>query len=328
MAGGFPAEQPAAGLQFFHHVAVAHLGAHEPDTVAGKALLERVVRHEGTCRPFDLAFTLSVAHDDVKQFVSVVETPFGIRHDESVGVPVKCETVVAPRLSGANREVVRVRGAHTVIDVETVGIDGVRHHIRPQFMKDRGRDVVSRPVGAVKVQFQPAQIRALREGALAKFNVAAFGVVQPPRLAESFTRFAEKSLINFRFNLKFHCVRQLRALRREEFDAVVAEGVVTRADDDARRQTQRPREVRHRGRRNRPAENDVDACGGKPCLQRGFEHIARHPRVFADQHRRPSVRTRAAQYPARGLAQQHDKVRSHWEGSHRSTHPVGAEITS
>ena len=79
-------------------------------------------------------------------------------------------------------------------------------------------------------------------------------------------------------------VGQLGAAAGEELDAVVVERIVRRADHDAGRQPQRARQIRDRRRRQRSAQIDVDARGGKSGLERRLEQVARDARVLADQH--------------------------------------------
>ncbi len=95
-------------------------------------------------------------------------------------------------------------------------------------MKDAGRDVIGRAVGAIHHDLQAAQVEIVGESALAELDVASGGVIDAARLSEPGRLHAGHRLLEPRLDLEFHRVEQLGALRRKELYAVVVVGVVRR----------------------------------------------------------------------------------------------------
>ena len=89
VAGGFAAEAPAALQKLLKNVAVAHLGAHEFKAEFLHALFKTIVRHEGAHDAEDFSPAHAVPHENVKELISVVNIPFSVRHDQSVGIAVE-----------------------------------------------------------------------------------------------------------------------------------------------------------------------------------------------------------------------------------------------
>jgi hypothetical protein len=85
-------------------------------------------------------------------------------------------------------------------------------HFGAQLMEDVRRDVVGGAVGAVDDDLQAAQVEFVREGALAKFDVAALGVAQARSAAQLFRRHAAHRLVDRFFDFEFDGVRQLGAV--------------------------------------------------------------------------------------------------------------------
>ena len=69
----------------------------------------------------------------------------------------------------------------------------------------------------------------------------------------------------------FDGVGKLGTGRAEEFDPVVVERIVRRADHDASGQTERAREVGHGGRGQRPGKIDIDTRRGQSGFERRLE---------------------------------------------------------
>ena len=149
-------------------------------------------------------------------------------------------------------------------------------------MKNGGSDVVGSAVGAVKIKLHPLKIEPRGERAFTKFNVAAGRIIEPSGFAEIVACLTVKAFVDFGFNGKLHGVRKFCAGSGEKLDAVVAVRIVACADRNAGFKSQSPREIGNCGRRNGPGENRIHAGRRKPRLQRGFQHVARHPGVLAD----------------------------------------------
>ncbi len=118
-------------------------------------------------------------------------------------------------------------------------------------------------------------------------------------------------------------VGQFIAVGAEQLDAVVVERVVAGRDHDAEVGAHRAGQHRDGGRRHRPDLDDVHADAGEARGQRAFDHVARQPRVLADQD---AVLVRAAQeLRARRLADAHRHLGRHRRGVGQAANAVGAE---
>ena len=177
---------------------------------------------------------------------------------------------------------------------------------------------------------QPLRSSSFGKRALAEFDVAAGCVVDPARLSEIRRAHAGKRERHRLLDRLFDGVGELGSARREELDSVVVEGIVRRADHDARREAQRARQVGDRRRGQRSGKIDVDARRRKACLQRGLEEIARDPRVLADQH--GGARTCAGRFrredPAGGPAEPEYRLGRDRRLADATADAVGAEILS
>ena len=79
---------------------------------------------------------------------------------------------------------------------------------------------------------------------------------------------------------------------------------------------------RFRGRQ-RTDQHDIDAGGGKTCLERRLEHVARNARVFADEH----APADPGQHPRSGARQAQRKIHGHRRFADAAAHAIGAEIS-
>src|SRR6185503_11558330 len=163
-----------------------------------------------------------------------------------------------------------------------------------------------------------------REGGLAELDVAAARILPAAYLAELRRGVAAHRLLHLRLDGLFGGVRELKAVAREELDAVILVRIVRRADHHARGNANRAREVRHRRRRDRTAHVDVDARRREAGLERGLDHVARDARVLADEHGR--MRTLPGQHLAGCIAELHDEFRRHGRLADRAANPVSAEV--
>ncbi len=180
---------------------------------------------------------------------------------------------------------------------------------------------------AVHHDAQAAQVERVGERALAELDVPPGRVVDAARPAELGRRPARERPLERGLDLLLDRVWKLPAVGGEELDAVIGVRIVRGADDDPRREPERPREVGDCGGRHRAAQHDVHARRREPRLERGLEHVARDPRVLPDQHRRPLV---AAPAPGDDLAGREPEPKHELRRDRRladpAPDPVGAEI--
>ena len=87
-------------------------------------------------------------------------------------------------------------------------------------------------------------------------------------------------------------------------------------------QSKRARQVGDAGRRQRTDQQHVDAGGDEARLERRLEHVARHARVLADQHRAALGR----QHARRGARQAQREIHGHRVLADPAANAVGAEI--
>ena len=178
-------------------------------------------------------------------------------------------------------------------------------------------------MGAVDGDPESVEIQAGRRRALAEFDVPARRVADPDRLADVGAAGRLHRRVDRLFDLQLGAVGQLGAVPGEELDAVVGVGVVGGADHDARRRVQGAGQVGDRGRRDRPEQHDVRPGRGEPGLQRGFEHVARDPRVLADDDLPAPA---AGQHRPGRPAELEDEVHGDRWPADLAADPVGAEV--
>ena len=79
----------------------------------------------------------TIADDDVKQLISVINAAFGIRHDQAVRVTVQSETDIAAHLRYALRECLRMRRAAALVNVETIRMIEFARDLGTEFVEHR-----------------------------------------------------------------------------------------------------------------------------------------------------------------------------------------------
>src|SRR5262249_44676319 len=114
------------------------------------------------------------------------------------------------------------------IDIKAVGLDSDRNHLGVELTQRLGRHTIARTVGAIDDHAQTLEREILRQGALGELDIAilyavdAFGAAQVGALRQLLGELG----INQCFNLMLEVVVELEAVRAEELDTVVVEGIV------------------------------------------------------------------------------------------------------
>src|SRR4051812_47358546 len=119
-----------------------------------------------------------------------------------------------------------MRGAATIIDIEAIGLIADRDYVCAEFMKYVPGDVISRAVGSIDDDPQPAQIEARRKCAFAKLDVAPSSIVDAARPAQVRGRPAFEWTVKFRFDGALDAVRELRTVTGEKLYAVVIKRIM------------------------------------------------------------------------------------------------------
>ncbi|MCY1535435.1 hypothetical protein D9M68_708410 [compost metagenome] len=219
--------------------------------------------------------------------------------------------------------------AHALVDVEAVGMHADGMHLGTQFAEDMRSDVVRGAVGGVHYDRHPIQVLLVREGALAELDVTALRVGHAAGAAQGFRADAAQRLVQRGLDRRLDIVGQLHALCREELDAVVMVRVMRSADDDTGHETQGPRQIGHRRRRDRAGQQHIDARGRQAGFQGGFQHIAGDPRVLADHDLRAACAAHgvlARQHAASRIAQPQGELGVDHRTANLTAHAISAEI--
>ncbi len=222
-----------------------------------------------------------------------------------------------------------MKGPAALVDVLAVGGDPERHHAGPELLEHLGGDLVGGPVPAIDRHRKAVEREMPREGGLHEDVVPPDRVVDAKRLADLRGRRpqrVDRVGEHQPFDLSLDLVGQLEALAVEELDAVVLKRVVRGGDHHARIGPQRAREEGDARGGQRPHEQHVDAHRADARGHGRLEHVAREPRVLADQDLVP-VR-RALAHVRERPAEPQRRLRGHRLDVRDAPHAVGAEEAS
>ena len=220
-----------------------------------------------------------------------------------------------------------MRRAAALVNVETIRMIEFARDLGTEFVEHRRGNLVGSAVSGIDINLHPLEVDLAGNRRLAELDITAGRVIETHRFAETaavdtLRDSAFKLLLDFRLNV----VRQLHAFVREKLDAVVAVGVMRRADHDTRSQTQGLREIGDSRRGNRAAEHDINTCTRKAGLQTGFQHVTRNPGVLSDQHRGVLIRGMLREDLTGRIADAHNKIRNNREGAYRTAHAIRTKV--
>ena len=213
--------------------------------------------------------------------------------------PSKARPRSKPSAATTSCSAADVGAAAAGVDVGAVGPVEQHRDLRAGLLERQRRRQVHGAVGAVDGDLHPAEVErdaldhvpgVALHGALELLGAAELGAGQRLQVV----------VLDVRLDLGLFLVAQLEAVPGEELDAVVGEGVVRGADDDA---GVRAALVHQRGeprRRDHAGDLHARAAAGQAGRERRLEHRAAEPRVAADDEQR--VRA--------GLLRQHDGRRA------------------
>ena len=229
-------------------------------------------------------------------------------------------------------QVLRVRRADAVVDVDAVRLGADRDDVRAELVEHRRRDVVAGAVRAVDDDAPALEVELGRETCSCRTRCSGPPASSMRRALPSCADGTHAS--GSSITLSIACstlVGKLRARAGEELDPVVVERIVRRADHDAGGQAQRARQVRDRRRRQRartdrrrrrrrtapprarlPADSRRCAC---PCRS-------------ARAGRTPSRARVGGEHAARGPAELQHELGRDRRLADASAHAVGAEVLS
>ena len=203
------------------------------------------------------------------------------------------------------------------VDVEAVRLDADRDDVGAELPQRRRRHPIAGTLGAVDDDAQAFEREVARQRTLGEFDVAVVDAVDTLGAAKfaAFGQALGHIAVDQTFDLVLDLVRQLVAVRPEQLDTVIVEGIVRRRDHDAEIGPHRAGEHGHGGSRHRPKLQHVHADGGETGDQRGLDHVAGEPGILAD-HDAVAIVAGAAEDDAGRL--------SHLERQFRRDHAIGA----
>ena len=285
MTGGFSAKDPTlTSFQLFEHIAVADLSADKFNAQLSQALFKRIVCHQGADDTLDFFPLHAIFDHHIQEFIAVIDMAARVSHDQAVRIAIQRNADITPSFENLFGQGFGVRGAHAIINVESIGSIAHRKHIRAQFVIDGRSHVIRRAVGAVDQNSQAFKIHIAVNCGLTKFNVATRSVFQTPGFAQFAAFHTRKAFIQFRFNFQLHFIGKLGAGFGEKFNSVVVIRIVTCTDDHTGIGSLSARQIGNGWRRNRTAQNHVNACAREACLKSGFKHVAGNTRVLANDY--------------------------------------------
>ncbi len=212
-----------------------------------------------------------------------------------------------------------------MVDVEAVGLDAERNDVGAKLPQCARGNAIGCAVGAIDDNAQSVERQVARQRALGEFDVAVVHAVDAAGAAEvvALGEFLGHLGVDQLLDAEFDFVGKFVTVRAEQLDAVVVERVVGRRDHHPEIGTHRTRQHRYRRRRHRAEQQHVHADGSKAGNQRGLDHVAGQPGVFADHHAMAMLA--ATETQARGLPDLERQFRRN-DSIGKATDAVCAEI--
>jgi len=314
-------------VELFEHITITHFGAHKTNAFGFQRIFHAQIGHQRAGdTAAERANDLTMRGQHIEQHVAVDDRAVAVDHDQTVAVAIERNPVIRAVSEHLVAQSFGVSRADVVVDIEAIGRDADRNHIGAKLVENVRGDVVSRAMRAIDHDLHAAQVKIIREGRFAKFDVATGGVFDAADLAQFARGDARLGFVDGGFDGEFNVIVELLAIRAKELDAVVVVRVVRSRNDDAGGQTQRARQVSHTRRRQRASQINIDAGGGEPGHERGFEHIAGNARVLADQHAGAIAMTATRQYAACRITELHRKFRRDRIFADQPPYPVRTKI--
>ena len=329
MPRSLAANQPLPLEKLFQNIAVAHFGARKLNASGAQCFFHGQVAHhraDHTAKRQTLRRMGFGNH--INQFVAVIHHAVFIDHHQSVAVAVQRDSVIGIVLQHGSLQGFGIGCADFVVDIVSVRFAADGDDLRAQLVKHFRRRVVACAVGGIDHQFQAAQIHVGGERGFAEFDIAvvraadAFGASQLAR------RQRLHFLVQLGFNRQLHFVAQFHAAFGKKFDAVIGKCVVRCGNHHTAVQTQGAGQIGNARRGQRPGLHHAHTGRREAGHQRGFQHIARNARVFADNHGRRVTGICLDQRTAESAAQFHHEIGRDGELAHLAANTVCAEIFS
>ena len=305
------------GAHPFEHVAIADGGAHERDSVRLQISLKAEVRHHRRDQAAAAKSPAAVpgGGDQGHELVAVDDRARLVHDDQPVGIAIERNADIGAGFDHRPAQQAGIGRSATLVDVEAVGLDPDRDHVRAKLPQGRRRDLVGGAVGAIDNDFEPVESHLGWERRLRGVDVAAARILDPLRPADRLGWDKQRLGLEQRLDRGLVLIGKLVAIGPEQFDAVVGELVVAGRDHHADVGAHRVGQHRHRRCRDRADHHHVHADAGESGDERRFHHVAGQAGVLADDD--PVPVAPAKEVRAGGLADLERHL-----GGHR--HLVGA----
>ena len=286
--------------------------------------MEPQVRHDGGDDQVAGERAALVHRDRTRRqhLVAVDHVAPRIGEQRPVGVAVERHARVGAQPDDLGGDHVRMERAAPDVDVVAVGVVEHRVHVGTEPAQQAGCELRRRAVRAVDHDRQALERPLGRGHQMLQVAFAPDPVLaHPAGLARRPGRFGQQ-----RLDLVLELVGELRAVAREELDAVVLRRIVRCGDHDARRRVELGREERDRRGRLHPGQDHVASRRSDAVRQRLLQPDPRATRVAPHQERR-AVRAVPSQHDDGGAAQAEGKLVRQL-GARDAAHPIGAEESS
>ena len=223
----------AVRVHVFEHVPVADGGLPDGDAVLLHRPVEPEVAHNGRDEGVvgEVAALFHRHGQDRHDLVTVDDGAVGIHRQAAVGVAVVCDSDVCTQAHDGLGEVVEVRGADAIVDVDAVGVGADHGDGGPGILECLGRHPRCRAVRAV--EHHVYAVEGMRQGAEQMQLVAVLSVGEALDAPDTSAGRQELVPLHRGFDALLDDVGKLHAAAGEDLDAVVGCRVVRRRDHDA-----------------------------------------------------------------------------------------------
>ena len=326
MARLFPAQVIAVAAHCLDDIAVTHGSAFQTQATRGQEFLKPEVRHDGRNQraAFQPPLFGPTSRHQRHDLIAVRHTAILIKDHHPIRIAIKADADMGAmghdRLGGG----LGMGRSATVVDIGAIGRNTHRDHLGAQFPQHLRRGAIGGAIGAIDHHLQPVQPQSRREGRLDEFLIAAASILNPLGAANVLGLGRQDLAFQNGLDLGLGLIRQFEPVGAKELDAIVMMRIVARRDHHPQIGAHRPGEKAHRRRRHRPQQQHIHPGRGQTRRQRIFQHIARKPRILADDNPMRRTAVAAEEPPCRGpKAQRH--FRGHRIGIGAPAHAIGAK---
>ena len=109
-------------MQNLQHITVSHFGTDKLHTTLLERHLNGQVGHQSAdSTGHRFVAGQAVRHHQIQELITVEQTPARIHKLQAIGITIQSNAVIGPMLLDRHDQGLRMGGAHTFVDVETIG---------------------------------------------------------------------------------------------------------------------------------------------------------------------------------------------------------------